>query len=299
MNIPELLRKFELTDTELNLVREAGESLVPQLDSFVADWYAWLKGQVEFDQFFPDPEIVTRVEKLQVINWGEFFRGEITEDYIDHRRHIGEVHARIDLPTEIYLAGMSKSQQLLFAALRACERDTVNLHAKEAAIAKMIMFDSFVVLDTIHSLAREKLAEHSKVMMEMSTPVTSIWEGILLLPLVGIIDSQRTQDIMNKTLEKIAESRAKAFVLDISGVAAVDTGVANHLIKITLATRLMGCESIISGISPSVARTLVELGVNVGEVRTTATLRDAFELALETIGADIGSATKHPLRGRR
>ena len=91
---------------------------------------------------------------------------------------------------------------------------------------------------------------------------------------------------MNKTLSKIGETRAKIFVLDISGVGAVDTAVANQLMKITKATLLMGCESIISGISPAIARTLVELGIQVGDVRTTATLRDAVEYALRAIGAD-------------
>jgi anti-anti-sigma regulatory factor len=120
----------------------------------------------------------------------------------------------------------------------------------------------------------------------MSTPVTPIWEGILLLPLLGIVDSTRTQDIMNKVLIEISQSRAKVFVMDISGVGSMDTGVANQLIRITKATQLMGCETIISGISPSIARTLVELGINIGEIRTTATLRDSFELALKTVGAD-------------
>ncbi|UDN22561.1 PAS domain-containing protein [Aeromonas veronii] len=122
-------------------------------------------------------------------------------------------------------------------------------------------------------------------LQEMSTPVTPIWDGILLLPLVGIIDSMRTADVMNKSLTKIAETRARVFVLDIAGVATVDTGVANQLIKITKATQFMGCEAIISGVSPAIARTMVELGVSVGDVRTTATLRDAFEIALKRVGS--------------
>ncbi|MFV0889152.1 PAS domain-containing protein [Metapseudomonas otitidis] len=122
-------------------------------------------------------------------------------------------------------------------------------------------------------------------LQEMSTPVTPIWDGILLLPLVGIIDSMRTADVMNKSLTKIAETRARVFVLDIAGVATVDTGVANQLIKITKATQFMGCEAIISGVSPAIARTMVELGVSVGDIRTTATLRDAFEIALKRVGS--------------
>ena len=122
----------------------------------------------------------------------------------------------------------------------------------------------------------------------MSTPVTPIWEGILLLPLVGVLDSMRAADIMKKSLSMISEARAKVFVLDISGVATVDTAVANQLIKITKATRLMGCHAIISGLSPAIAHTIVELGVDVESIRTTATLRDAFETALTIIGDTFG-----------
>lgn len=129
--------------------------------------------------------------------------------------------------------------------------------------------------------------ELHKSLQEMSTPVTPIWDGILLLPLVGIIDSMRTADVMNKSLTKIAETRARVFVLDIAGVATVDTGVANQLIKITKATQFMGCEAIISGVSPAIARTMVELGVSVGDIRTTATLRDAFEIALKRVGSTL------------
>jgi len=157
------------------------------------------------------------------------------------------------------------------------------------AVVKMVFLDTFVVIDEIARIQREKLSLSSKALLEMSTPVTPIWEGILLLPLLGIVDSERTQDIMSKTLAKIAETRAKVFVLDIAGVGAMDTAVANQLLKVTRATLLMGCETIISGVSPAIARTLVELGVNVGEVRTTATLRDSFELALKAVGVDRGS----------
>ena len=150
----------------------------------------------------------------------------------------------------------------------------------------MVFLDTFVVIEEISRIQKERIAASSKTLLEMSTPVTPIWEGILLLPLIGILDSERTQDVMNKTLDRIAETRAKVFVLDISGVAAMDTAVANQLIKITKATLLMGCETIISGVSPSIARTLVELGVNIGEVRTTSTLRDSFELALRSVGVD-------------
>jgi len=127
--------------------------------------------------------------------------------------------------------------------------------------------------------------EMDRALQEMSTPVTPIWDGILLLPLVGVVDSTRTDDVMRKTLLRISEHQSKIFILDISGVPTVDTAVANQLVKITKATRFMGCETIISGLSPTIAHTMVDLGVDVGEVRTTSTLRDAFRIALKQVAA--------------
>jgi methyl-accepting chemotaxis protein len=142
-----------------------------------------------------------------------------------------------------------------------------------------------------HREAAERAAEEnallearSEALLQQATPVTPIWEGILLLPLIGVLDSSRTQEIMTKTLSMISETRTKVFMLDISGVRTVDTAVANQLVKITQATRLMGCEAIVSGISPEIAFTMVELGVGIGQIRTTATLRDAFEIALTLVG---------------
>jgi rsbT co-antagonist protein RsbR len=123
--------------------------------------------------------------------------------------------------------------------------------------------------------------------MEMSTPVTQIWDGVLFLPIVGIIDSKRAQDIMGSTLSKIAQSQARAFIMDISGVAVVDTAVANYLIKVTKATRLMGCETTISGVSPAIARTIVDLGIDVGTVKTTATMQDALADTFSGLGVSL------------
>ena len=147
--------------------------------------------------------------------------------------------------------------------------------------------DTAIVVQTFTVRVNRILAEQNDSLMQMSTPVTAIWDGILLLPIVGIIDSKRAQDIMNATLAKVAGARARVAILDISGVGVVDTAVANHLIKITKATRLMGCETTFSGISPAIAQTVVELGIDVGDIHTTATLRDALAYAFRTAGVDM------------
>ena len=284
-----LKKKFLISNESCAQMARIGELLQHRLDDFVHDWYEWLMRQEEFLVFFGSSESANlrRAQSLQKTHWMDFFKADITEDYVTGRRHVGAVHARIELPNEIYFAGMSLAQELIVAMLSEARLPPAELEALHRTLSKHIMFDTFLVVDEIARIHQQKLYESTKALMEMSTPVTPIWDGILLLPLLGIVDSVRTQDIMNKTLYKIAETSAKVFVMDISGVAAVDTAVANQLIKITKATRLMGCKAIISGISPAIARTLVELGVSVGDVKTTATLRDAVEWALIAINAEV------------
>ena len=121
-----------------------------------------------------------------------------------------------------------------------------------------------------------EVQKRSLALLEMSTPVTKIWDGVLFAPIVGIVDSKRSVDIMNKALSSIADTRASTLLLDIGGVAVVDTAVANHLIKIAKAAVLMGCRTIISGISPAIAQTIAELGIDLGSIQTTSTIESAL-----------------------
>ena len=130
-----------------------------------------------------------------------------------------------------------------------------------------------------------EVEKRSLALLEMSTPVTKIWDGVLFAPIVGIVDSKRSVDIMNKALSSIADTRASTLLLDIGGVAIVDTAVANHLIKIAKAAVLMGCKTIISGISPSIAQTIAELGIDLGSIQTTSTIESALRDAITRPGA--------------
>jgi methyl-accepting chemotaxis protein len=130
-----------------------------------------------------------------------------------------------------------------------------------------------------------EVQRRSLALLEMSTPVTKIWDGVLFAPIVGIVDSKRSLDIMNKALHSIADTRAETLLLDISGVAVVDTAVANHLIKIAKAAVLMGCKTVISGISPSIAQTIAELGIDLGAIQTTSTIETALRGSISRPGA--------------
>ena len=299
--ISRTLAKFCIEERDVNLVRESGEILKADISRLIDEFYEWLSRQDEFSMFFSDDvRSLERVKKLQNDYWASFFHASLDEKHFMTRRHIGAVHAHIDLPNDIFCASLSVMHDLIEKLLIERVEPSKKLFDMLSSIKKLTFLDNYLVLDEISQIQREKILSHSQSLQELSTPVIPIWEGVLLLPLLGIIDSSRTQDIMKKTLSKIAETRSKIFVMDISGVAAVDTAVANQLIKITKATQLMGCESIISGISPAISQTLVELGVSVGEVRTTATLRDALEIGLQALGdSRFGKANTPSDKGRR
>src|SRR5689334_1226563 len=134
-------------------------------------------------------------------------------------------------------------------------------------------------------------------LMELSTPVVTLWEGVLALPLIGTLDSARTQVVMESLLQRIVDSGAAIAIIDITGVPTVDTVTAQHLLKTVDAARLMGADCIISGIRPQIAQTIVHLGVNLGAVITKATLADAFAIALKRVGLTV-QKTQAPARRR-
>lgn len=218
---------------------------------------------------------------------GAIFGAEVDEAYVADRINLGEVHARVGLPLSIYFAGMNMSMVIFIRRLYDGEQSDSDYSDFVTAFTKLLNMDTTLVVETYTSLVNRRISEQSEALLAMSTPVTMIWQDILMLPIVGIIDSKRAQDIMSAVLAKIADARAKIFIMDISGVAIVDTAVANHFIKITKATRLMGCECLVSGLSPAIAQTMVQLGINVGEVRTNATLRDALEDTFNIVGLDV------------
>ncbi len=123
--------------------------------------------------------------------------------------------------------------------------------------------------------------------MELSTPVVTLWDGVLALPVIGTLDSSRTQVVMENLLQRIVETGARIAIIDITGVPTVDTLTAQHLLKTVAAARLMGADCIISGIRPQIAQTIVHLGVDLGTVVTKATLADAFTIALRRLGLTV------------
>ncbi|HSC67003.1 MAG TPA: STAS domain-containing protein [Cellvibrio sp.] len=181
----------------------------------------------------------------------------------------------------------------IFEYLRIALADNPQQASDEIATTSTLFDDLGLYVIEVYQKAREQvIMRQQQELMELSTPVVQLWQNVLALPLIGTLDSARTQVVMESLLQKIVETGAMIAIIDITGVPTVDTLVAQHLLKTIAAARLMGADCIISGIRPQIAQTIVHLGVNLEDVITKATLADAFSVALKRTGASIQSSAK-------
>jgi rsbT co-antagonist protein RsbR len=176
-------------------------------------------------------------------------------------------------------------KQPLFARLRAELAQDGQALADEIWNATVLLDALGLYTTDIYQKGREQvIVRQQSELLELSTPVVKLWEGVLALPLVGTLDSSRAQVVMESLLQEIVDSNASVAIIDITGVPTVDTLVAQHLLKTIAAARLMGADCIISGIRPQIAQTIVHLGVDLGDVLTKASLADALTVALRRTG---------------
>lgn len=267
----------------------------------LADWVKTLKASTAAGtkNLISDPELQAQCQEFISLLADAIATGNLDDIMADGWK-----------PTRDFLAGVSRSRgrqgfspsetatfvfsfkEPLFAHLRRAFEG----HSETALFGDMWelsrLLDKLGLYTTeIHQQAREEvIRRQGEEMLELSTPVIQLWDGILALPIIGTLDSSRTQIVMEALLQQVVATRSPVAILDITGVPTVDTLTAQHLLKAVAATRLMGAECIISGIRPQIAQTIVHLGVNLGDVVTKASLADAFRLALKKLGQSIGAS---------
>ena len=184
--------------------------------------------------------------------------------------------------TALFIFSLKKP---LFGMLQSELAATPEIMAEElVAVFELIDELGLYTFEVYQKTREEVIVRQNQDLLELSTPVVKLWDGVLALPLIGTLDSSRTQVVMESLLQKIVETSADIAIIDITGVPTVDTLVAQHLLKTVTAARLMGAECIISGIRPQIAQTIVHLGVNLGDVITKASLAEAFKIAISKAG---------------
>lgn len=228
---------------------------------------------------------------------------ELLRLFVQAAEQSSDVKSEAFAPTREYLQGIAKSRlesgfspaetamfvlslkQPMFDALRAAlEANPKDLVTEIWTTGNMLDKLALLTVDSAISFRDQVIARQQQEMMELSTPVVKLWDGILALPLIGTLDSARTQVVMESLLSAIVETNSQVAIIDITGVPTVDTLVAQHLIKTITAARLMGADCFLSGIRPAIAQTIVHLGIDLADIQTKAKLADAFGVALQRTG---------------
>ena len=278
---------FKLADADLARLAQLRPFAEKVTDEIVEEFYRLLLDHPATRAFFGDEQTIRRVKRTQRDYFLGLFAGRCDTAYVEDRLRVGAAHERIGLSPKWYLGAYRQYLHLIHEALFAELKDETAIREAFASIQRIVWFDVALAIDTYIAANLDALGRHQAAIRELSTPVIRVYEKILLLPLVGAIDSHRAHQVMESVLVHIVEAQAKCIIIDIAGVPVVDTRVADHLLKTTAAVRLLGAQTILTGITAQVARTMVQLGVDVSAMHTVSRLSDGIELALGLVGKEI------------
>ena len=234
---------------------------------------------------------------------GEYFGGLTSSGWADDafvERRLGlvdELRQRVNPDVSWYLGAYLFYLQEVATVVRERSGSPRDMQALQRALTKVAFLDLGLAIDAYVFERDRTIRSQQRELEELSTPVLQLREGLLILPIVGMLDSRRAQQLTEQLLSAIRTRRGRVVVLDITGVAAVDSRVANHLIQTVDAARLMGATAIITGVSPEVAQTLVGLGIGLGNVTTLAQLQDGVDEADRVLGLRVTAVSELSLDG--
>jgi rsbT co-antagonist protein RsbR len=283
---------FELTEEDFRTLASLRPFAERWTHEITEGLYELIMGHPDSRAFFPDQATLAHVKKMQNNYFIGLFAGKYDIDYMRDRLRVGAAHERIGMPPKLYLGAYCRYLALIHARLvDHFEGNRAEATKAIQSIRKLIFFDMALAIDTYIAAYLETTTRHQAAIRELSTPVIKVYDRILLLPIVGTVDTARAQQIMETVLLQVVEQQTKVMILDIAGVPVVDTKVADHIMKTTAAVQLLGAQTILTGISASVARTVVQLGVELTRVHTRSKLSEGIELALNIIGKKVTSKT--------
>ncbi len=274
-------------------LKELHPLFVERREAFLDAFYGHLTSFPGTRSVLKDRATIERARSGQAMYMERMLLGRFDEDFFNLSIQVGLKHYEIGLEPKWVVAAwgvyLTYWTQVIVEHFHG---DVVRAVRGLHAVHKAILLAVQLSVDAYYSKTLERIqaivASQRAAILELSTPVIEIWQGILVLPLIGTIDSARTRQIMENLLNRVVETQSEIVILDLTGVSVVDTAVANHLMKTVEAAELLGARCILTGISPAIAQTLVHLGVDLGHITTSATLRIGLQQALRSQGVTLG-----------
>jgi rsbT co-antagonist protein RsbR len=283
---------LEFGDDDVEVLKGLREIARKYADPVIDEFYRHIMSFDETKAYFRDPRVLERVKQLQKEYFIRLTEGEYGNDYVANRLRIGTIHERINLAPKWYLGMYNHYLRLVGSRLlEAFPGQPEKAFRSFLTLTKLVFLDIGLAVDTYVHARESTMRKQQEEIRELSTPVLQIRDRLLLLPIIGVIDTHRARLITDGLLHSIRDTRAKVIVMDVTGVATIDTKVANHLIQTVTAARLMGAQVIVTGLSSDVAQALVGLGLDLAALNTAGDLQGGIEEAERILGYRTVSAT--------
>jgi rsbT co-antagonist protein RsbR len=278
-------RFLEFTDDDVQRLHGMYDLTQEHVDDVIGAFYDHLLAFPETAAFFRDPRLLEHVKGRQKEYFIRLTQGDYEHDYVTDRLRLGSIHERIGLPVRSFL-GMYAFYLRQIAGLLLKEHHGDPERAFDAfhSLTKLLFFDIGLGVDIYIHQRERTIALQQEAIRELSTPILTLRDRLLVLPVIGVLDTSRAQQLTEGLLTAIRDSRARVVILDVTGVPAVDSAIANHLLQTVEACRLMGAQVIVTGLSSSVAQSLVTLGVDLTTLNAVGDLQGGIEVANQIMG---------------
>jgi len=276
---------LELGDEDVTNLTGINDLARRYADQVIEDFYRHLLSFEETRAFFSDPQTLQRVKGKQKEYFLRLTQGNYDLAYMQDRLNIGAVHEHAGLPVKSYFGMYNFYLRAVSSRLiEAFQKQPKQAWSTFLSLMKLTFLDMGLAIDTYLVLRERTIREQQAAIRDLPTPVLPFREGLLLVPIIGIIDAQRARQLTEQLLASIRSNRAKVVVIDITGVQSVDSRVANHIVQTVEAARLMGARVIIAGVAPEIAQTMVTLGIDLGRILTVGDLQSGIEHAEHLLG---------------
>jgi rsbT co-antagonist protein RsbR len=284
-NIERRKRYVALTQEDLRRIAAIKEPVLQNLDELAGTFFACLGGLEEARPLLSNPDVTERARRLKTEHLAAMVRGDYDEEYVEQRLSLGLLYSKVGLDTRVFLGAFHHLLKSVGnVVMRAGERNPMEAFENFMSLKKVAFFDLALIVDVLVTERERIIRQQQEAIRELSTPVLQIRDRLLLLPIIGVIDTHRAQLITESLLRSIRANRAKVVVVDVTGVATIDSKVANHLMQTVAAARLMGATAIVTGLSSDVAQSLVALGIDVDRFNTVGDLQGGVEDAERLLG---------------
>lgn len=282
-------RRFvDLRPEDLANIAKVKDDIAGHADAHMTTFFDFLADLPEAAGLFAKPAVLAEAKRLKREHLIALVGGQYDQAYVEQRVQLGLMYSRAQLDTRVFLGAFNAMMGSVHAAIFASfPKDPATALASVTSLNKIAFFDLGVITDVMIADRERTILAQQEAIRELSTPVLQVRDRLLILPIIGVLDTYRARQLTESLLQAIRARRARVVVVDITGVATVDSKVANHLLQTVAASRLMGATVIVTGLSADVAQSLVTLGVDLGTLNTVGDLQGGLEEAERLLGYEV------------